>query len=163
MTTEIAIYLTIFSITLVMFFFEWVSSDVIALGVMLSLILTGLITTDEAFAGFGSDTALMILGLLILTAALVRTGVEDIAGRFLLKYTGTNPERLFLILMIVPATLGAFMSNTASTAFFLPITFGLARRANVSASKLLMPMAFANLFSSSVTLISSSTNIIVSG
>lgn len=163
MTTEIAIYLAIFSITLVMFFFEWVSSDVVALGVMLSLILTGLITSDEAFAGFGSDTALMILGLLILTAALVRTGVEDIAGRWLLKYTGTNPERIFLILMIVPAALGAFMSNTASTAFFLPITFGLARRANISASKLLMPMAFANLFSSSVTLISSSTNIIVSG
>ncbi len=163
MTTEIAIYLTIFIITLVMFFFEWVSSDVIALGVMLSLILTGLITTDEAFAGFGSETALMILGVLILTAALVRTGVEDIAGRFLLNYTGTDPQRLLLILMIVPAMLGAFMSNTASTAFFLPITFGLARRANVSASKLLMPMAFANLFSSSVTLISSSTNIIVSG
>lgn len=163
MTPEIAIYLIIFAVTLVLFFFEWISTDIIALGVMLSLILTGLLSTDEAFAGFGSETALMIIGVLILVAALVRTGVEDIAGRFLLRYTGEDAQRIFLTLMIVPAVLGSFMSNTASTAFFLPITFGLARRAKISASKLLMPMAFANLFSSSVTLISSSTNIIVSG
>jgi di/tricarboxylate transporter len=118
---------------------------------------------DRAFAGFGSDTVIMILGLLILTAALMRTGVMDLTGRFILRHTGENPTQLQIVVMIASAGLGAFMSNTASTAFFVPIVFGIARRASISPSKLLLPLAFSSILSSSVTLISTSTNLVVSG
>lgn len=162
MTSEIGLLLFIIAVSLVLFAFEWVSADVVALGVLLSLILTGLLPTDQAFAGFGSDAVMLILGLLILTAALTRTGVVDMAGRAIIRQGGDNPNRLLTIVVIAAAVLGAFMSNTASTAFFVPIVIGLANRLRVSASRLLMPLAFASILTSSVTLISTSTNIIVS-
>ncbi len=105
----------------------------------------------------------MILGLLILTAALERTGVTDLAGRAVLRHADDNPDRLLLILMAASAAIGAFMSNTASTAFFLPIVIGIAKKSGISASKLLMPLAFSSIVSSSVTLVSTSTNMVVSG
>ena len=163
MTEQITLLLLILGIALVLFSLERIPADVVALGVLMSLILTGLLPADSAFAGFGSDTVMMILGLLILTAALGRTGVVEICGRAILRHTGQDPQRLLIVVMVASATLGAFMSNTASTAFFVPLIFGLAQRARISASKLLMPMAFASILSSSVTLVSTSTNIVVSG
>ena len=68
-----------------------------------------------------------------------------------------------LVVMVAAVTVGAFMSNTAATAFFLPIVIGLARRVEISPAKLLMPLAFASILASSITLIGTSTNIVVSG
>src|SRR5688572_17160192 len=157
MTPDILLLLLIIGASVVFFSFEWFPADVVALGVLLVLILTGLLPTENAFAGFGSDTVMMILGLLILTAALARTGVVELSGRTILRFTGDNHNRLLAVIMFASAFLGAFMSNTASTAFFLPITVGLAKRAQMSASKLLMPLAFASILTSSVTLVSTST------
>jgi di/tricarboxylate transporter len=84
-------------------------------------------------------------------------------GRAILRHTGTNPNRLLVVIMVASAGLGAFMSNTASTAFFVPMVIGLAQRARVSPSRVLMPLAFASILSSSVTLVSTSSNIIISG
>ena len=146
-----------------LFSFEWIPADVVALGVMLSLILTGILAPEEAFAGFGSDTVLMILGLLIMTAALLRTGVVDRVGRAILGRAGSEPFRLLALVTISVALLSAFISNTAATAFFLPIVMGMGFKAGVSPSQFLLPMAFAAIATSSVTLISTSTNIVVSG
>jgi di/tricarboxylate transporter len=151
MTPDIAILLAILFAALILFSFEWVSVDIVALGVLLALILTGLLPPEQAFAGFGSDTVILILGLLILTAALVRTGVVEMTGRWIMQYSGDSPTRALNVVTVAAATMSAFMSNTASTAFFLPIVIGLARRAKVSASKLLMPLAFAAILASSVT------------
>lgn len=163
MTLQISLLLMILAASLVLFSLERIPADVTALGVLLSLILTGLLPADQAFAGFGSATVVLILGLLILTSALLRTGVVEMTGRVILRRVGRDPERLFAVITLASAIIGAFMSNTASTAFFVPITIGLARRARVSPSKLLMPLAFASILTSSVTLISTSTNIVVSG
>lgn len=163
MEPQIALVLLIIGVSLVLFSLERLPTDVIALGVMLALILTGLLPTADAFSGFGSDTVMMILGLLLLTAALERTGVVELAGRALFRYTGDSPNRVLAVLMTASAGLGAFMSNTASTAFFVPLTIGIANRARISVSRLLMPLAFASILTSSVTLISTSTNLVVSG
>ena len=163
MTEQIALLLSIIGVSLALFSLERLPADIIALGILLTLVLTGLLPASEAFAGFGSDVAMMILGLFILTAALVRTGVVDMAGRAILHRTGDNPQRLLAVIMIASATLSALMSNTATTAFFVPITIGLARKARMSVSKLLMPLAFSAVLASSVTLVSSSTNIVISG
>lgn len=163
MTPQVALLLLIIVAAVVLFSFEWVPADVTALGILLTLILTGLLPADQAFAGFSSDTVMMILGLFILTAALLHTGVVEMVGRAIMRYTGDNLNRLLSVVMVTSAGLSAFISNTASTAFFVPIIIGLAGRARVSASKLLMPLAFAAILASSVTLVSTSTNIVVSG
>lgn len=148
---------------MVLFAFEWISSDVVALGIVLALILTGLLPAKEAFAGFGSETVIMILALLIMTAALTKTGVVDLAGRAILRHAGTQVNTLLLVLMLAVAALSAFISNTAAAAFFLPVVLGVAAKSKVSPSTLLMPVAFASILTSSVTLISTSTNLVISG
>lgn len=163
MSSDIIILLSIVAVAVVLFTFEFVPADVTALGVMVSLILTGILEPDAAFAGFGSDTVIMILGLLVMTAALLRTGVVDMTGRAILRRAGTSPDRLLVLVTVSVATLSAFISNTAAAAFFLPIVMGLAIRAKASPSLFLLPMAFASILTSPVTLISTSSNIVVSG
>lgn len=158
-----ALLLSLMGIALVLFAFEWVAADVVALGFLIIMIVTGLVSTNEAFAGFGSDTVFTLMGLFILTAALQRTGVVEMTGRTLLRYTGDKPNRLVAMIMVATSSLSSFMSNTACTAFFLPITLGLSERMRISAGKLLMPLAFASILASSVTLVATSTNIVVNG
>ncbi len=162
-TPDMVLLLSLMGVALVLFAFEWVAADVVALGFLVIMILTGLVPANEAFAGFGSDTVFTLMGLFILTAALQRTGVVEMTGRVLLRYTGDQPGRLVTIIMVATASLSSFMSNTACTAFFLPIVLGLAERLRISAGKLLMPLAFASVLASSVTLVSTSTNIVVNG
>lgn len=163
LTPDIVLFLILFVVALVLFTVEWFSADVTALGLMLALILFGLLKPDDAFAGFGSDVVLMILGLLILTETLIHTGLVDVIGRWLLAYIGDSSIRLKSVTLIAPAIMSSVMSNTASTAFFLPIILGLSRRSDLSTSKLLMPLAFATILAGSVTLIGTSTNLVVSG
>ena len=161
MTLQVVLLLVVIAVALVLFSLERFPADVISLGTLLVLILTGLLPSQQAFAGFGSDTVIMIFGLLALTAALVHTGVDQLAGRTILRLAGTRP--LLVVLMVTAAAMSAFISNTATTALFVPIVFDLARRKRISASRLLMPLAFASILASSVTLVSSSTNIVISG
>ena len=162
MTLPILLLLVTVLVGLVFFSLEIIPSDVTALGILLFLIITRLLPAERAFAGFGSDAVLMILGILVMVEALTRTGVTDFVGRMILRQTDTSASKILLVVMIAAAVMAAFISNTAATAFFLPIVIGLALRARLSPAKFLMPLAFASVLSSSVTLISTSTNVIVS-
>jgi di/tricarboxylate transporter len=162
MTPDIAICLTILGCAVLMFMWDRIPADVIALGVMVAVVLTGLLPSSKAFAGFGSDTVIMIFGLLVMSAGLVQTGVVDIAGRRLFNLAGSNPAVFLPLMMASVASVSAFMSNTAATAFFVPLVLGYAKKINASPSRFLLPLAFASILTSSVTLISTSTNLIVS-
>ncbi len=163
MTVEIAIMMGVILLAIILFSMERVPPDVTALGLMLLVTLAGLIPPEEAFAGFGSEVVLMILGLLILTAALIQTGAVDFLGQFILSKVGDNQQRFILLLMIASALLSAFMSNTGATAFFLPVILSISRQMKMPPSKLLMPLAFSAILASSVTLIGTSTNLVISG
>jgi di/tricarboxylate transporter len=104
----------------------------------------------------------MILGLLILTAGLIQTGVVDVLGEVILSHVGDDAGRFLMLMMIAAALLSAFMSNTGATAFFLPIILSISKQMKVSPSRLLMPLAFASILASSVTLIGTSTNLVIS-
>ncbi len=162
MTLEIAVLLGIIALALIMFSIERIPADIVAMGLLVVLVVTGLLPAEQAFAGFGSDAVIMIFSLLILTAALLRTGVVEMAGRMIIRRVGEHPRRILLVSLTAPAVLSAFISNTAATAFFLPVLIGVGRRAKISISRLLMPLAFATILASSVTLVATSTNIVVS-
>jgi di/tricarboxylate transporter len=163
MTLSILLLLIILAVALLFFSFEWMPPDVTALGVLLALIVLRLTPMEQAFAGFGSDTVMLLLGLLIMTAALMRTGVVEVVSRYLMNFTSKHPRLSLPAMMLAVGVLSAFINNTAAAAFFLPVILGLSQRAKLSASRLLMPMAFAAILASSVTLVSTSTNVVVSG
>ena len=162
MTLEIALLLAIIVLALILFSIERIPTDIVAMGLLILLVVSGLLPAEKAFAGFGSDAVVVIFCLLILTAALIRTGVVEQAGRMIIRRVGEQPRRILAVSLGAPAILSAFISNTAATAFFLPVLIGVGRRAKISISRLLMPLAFATILSSSVTLIATSTNIVVS-
>jgi di/tricarboxylate transporter len=163
MTYETGLLIAITLVAVFLFSFERFPPDVVGVGLLIVLVLTGLLPVNQAFAGFGSDTVVLVGGLLILTAAMEKTGVMEIAARTILRNTGLSVNRLLLVVMLATTGLSAFMSNTAATAFFVPIVLGLAKRAKVSPSRLLMPLAFASILASSLTLISTSTNLVING
>jgi len=163
MTIQNVLLLIILGITLILFSIEIVSIDVVALGVLVSLIVTGLLPLETAFAGFGNETIILIVGLLILTAAMVRTGVVELISKQLQDRVGNHETRMLGLVMLVVAGLSSLMSNTAATALLIPAVIGLAKKMKMASSKLLMPMAFAAILASSITLVGTSTNIVVSG
>lgn len=163
MTFEIGLMIVVILLAVILFSLERVPPDVTAMGLMLLVTLTGVISPEEAFAGFGSEVVVMILGLLILTAALIQTGVVDYLSREVLSRVGTDTQKFLLLMMIAAASLSAFMSNTGATAFFLPVVLSISRQMKVNPSKWLMPLAFASILASSVTLIGTSTNLVISG
>lgn len=163
MDAQIILLLITLAVAIILFSVEWFSVEVTALALLIFLILTGLLPVDVAFDGFGSDVVIMMLGLLIMAAALERTGMTELIGRYLVRWAGTNANQVLIVIMLISVAVGGFMSNTAATALFLPIVLSLAKQMKVSPSKLLMPLAFASILASSITLIGTSTNIVVSG
>jgi di/tricarboxylate transporter len=163
MTLPMVFLILLIITALVLFSIETLPADVIALGLMMALILSGVLPATIAFEGFGSDTSMMILGILILTAALVRTGIVQILSRKIFQSVGNSKNQLFWIITGSAGLLSAFISNTATAAFYTPMTIGLSRRLKIHPSKMLMPMAFATILASSVTLVGTSTNVVVSG
>ncbi len=161
-TLQILLLLIIVVVGLVFFSLEILPSDVTALGILLILTITGLLPIEKAFDGFASDAVIMILGILVMVEALTQTGLTDFVGRTILHHIHTSESKILLVVMITSAMMATFVSNTAATAFFLPIVIGLAQRAKISPAKFLMPLAFSSVLASSMTLISTSTNIIVS-
>lgn len=163
MTTQHLLMLIILTGAIILFSFEVFSIDIIALGVLLSLIVTGLLPLENAFAGFGNETIIIIVGLLILTASLIRNGAIELISRKILSRTNKNPNHLLLLLMMLVSLTSSFISNTAATALFVPIGTAVAQRTRLNLSKVLLPVAYAAILASSVTLVASSTNIVVSG
>ncbi len=158
----VTLILILFVVALVLFATEWLPVDVTALGLLSALLLTGLLTPKQAFAGFGSDTVLTLASLFILTRVLLRAGVIEWIGVSLARRARNAPAMLRGLLGTV-AGISAFTSNTATTAVFLPVVAGLARRGGIGVGRALMPLAFASILGGTVTLIGTTTNLVVSG
>jgi di/tricarboxylate transporter len=162
-TLEIAYVLGLFVVGLVLFAWDYLSVDIVALLLLLALMVPGILAPGEALSGFGNDTLIVLITLFVLTAGVVRTGVVERLGLRLAAFGGTGSARLISLLLVTVTLVSAFFSNTVTTAVFLPIAIGAARRSSTPISKVLMPIAFASILASPVTLIATSTNLLVSG
>ncbi|MGB7922649.1 MAG: SLC13 family permease [Pyrinomonadaceae bacterium] len=163
MTPGIATVLILLLVALVLFGTERIPIDIVTVLLVIGLVVTGTLSVGEAFAGFGNDIVITISGLFILTGGLVKTGVIDVIGRRLHRIAGGNEFRLSALIMIVAAACAAVMKNTTTTAMFVPVVLGMAARARVAPSKLMMPLAFGAILGGTCTLIGTSTNLAVSG
>jgi len=163
MTAPIATVLVLLVVAVALFATEKIPIDIVTLLLVIGMVLTGTLTAAEAFAGFGNDIVITIAGLFILTGGLVKTGVVDVVGRRLHRIAGGNEFRLTALIMFTAAACASVMKNTTTTAMFVPVVLGIAQRAKVQPSKLLMPLAFGAILGGTCTLIGTSTNLAVSG
>lgn len=162
MTFEITILLTILSITITLFITEWVRMDVVALMVLSSLVVTGLVTPAEGISGFSNPAVVTVWAVLILSGGLARTGVASFIGRRLMLFAGNSEVRLMVIIMLVVGILSGFMNSIGVTSLFLPVVIDISRRTKQPPSKLLIPLAFASLLGGLNTLIGTPPNILIS-
>jgi di/tricarboxylate transporter len=163
MTFEIAYVLALLALASVLFAIDVVGIDVVALILLLALAVPGIIEPEQALAGFGSSTIVVLVALFVLTAGITRTGVVERVGLRLATVRTFSPPALARVILVATTAMSSFLSNTVTTAVFLPLAIGTARRAKLAVRKLLMPLAFASILSGGITLISTSTNLVVSG
>ncbi|MHB8766725.1 MAG: SLC13 family permease [Deferrisomatales bacterium] len=160
LTAEIALTLTVMAAAIVLFAAERLRPDLVALLVLLTLVLTGLVPADAAFASFSSPAVITVWAVYIVSGGLLRTGVADFLGERVIGLAGRSVPRLIAATMLTCGCLSAFMNNIGATAMLLPAVVGLAARARVPASKLLIPLAFASLLGGNMTLIGTPPNIL---
>jgi di/tricarboxylate transporter len=159
----IAVTLILLLVAVTLFAIEKIPVDIVAILLVIGLVMTGVLTIQEGVAGFGNDIIITIAGLFILTGGLVKTGIVDEVGRRLHRIAGSNEFLLTILIMVVAALCASVLKNTTTTAMFVPVVMGLAERAKVAPSKLLMPLAFGAILGGTCTLIGTSTNLAVSG
>ena len=161
MTPEIALVLLILLGALLLFVTEWVRMDVVALLVLLSVGLTGLVTPTEAFSGFSSPAVVTVWAMFIISGALTVTGVAETLGGRLVRIAGDGEVRLIIAIMATAGVLSAFMNNVGVAAMMLPVVVKMARRTGHPPSRLLLPLALGCLLGGLTTLIGTPPNILV--
>lgn len=162
MTQDILIVFSITALAILLFITERVRVDLVALLVMASLALAGILTPVEALSGFSSAAVVTVWAVLILSAGLARTGVAGSIGHRVLGLAGDSETRLVLLIMLMVGLLSGFMNSIGVAALFLPVVIDISRRTNIPPSKLLMPLAFSALMGGLTTLIGTPPNILIS-
>jgi len=152
----------VLAVTVAVFVWDRLPIGVVALGVAMSLWATGVLTIDQALAGFGDPTVIFIASLFVVSEALDATGVTAWAGQQLVAGAGGSRTRLIALMMATVAVLTALISVNGSVAALLPVMAVTAARLKMSPSKLLLPLAFGAHAGSLLALTGSPVNVIVS-
>lgn len=136
-------------------------SDVVALCALLSLVLAGVLTPNEALTGFSNPVVVMMAGLFVVGGGILQTGLAKMISSRIMKLAGDNSTVLFVMVMLVTAVIGGFVSNTGTVALMLPIVVSIAAGTRTNASTLLMPLAFASSMGGMLTLIGTPPNLVI--
>jgi len=162
MTFEVLLVFFILLAALVLFFTGWVRMDIVALLVLGTLGVSGLVSPAEALSGFSNPAVVTVWAMFILSAALYQTGVARIIGRQVLNLAGTSEWRMIFVIMMTSGLLSAVMNNIGVAALMLPVVMDIARSTNRAPSRLLMPLAYGCLLGGLTTLIGTPPNLLVS-
>lgn len=155
------ITIAILIISAILFANGKVRSDIVALCALCALLIFQILTPAEALSGFSNSVVIMMVGLFVVGGAIFQTGLAKMISSRILKLAGKSELRLFLLVMLVTSGIGAFVSNTGTVALMLPIVVSLAASANINASRLLMPLAFASSMGGMMTLIGTPPNLVI--
>lgn len=155
--------ITIITLVLAAAGFVWgrIRADVVALIALLVLTLSGILTTQEALSGFSNPIVIMMVGLFVVGGAIFNTGLAKMVGARLSHLGNGSPTRLFLVVVLATGLIGGFVSNTGTVALMLPIVVSMAASTGASASRFLMPLAFASSIGGMLTLIGTPPNLVI--
>ncbi|CAM5193926.1 SLC13 family permease OS=Lysinibacillus sphaericus OX=1421 GN=LS41612_21830 PE=4 SV=1 [Lysinibacillus sphaericus] len=159
---QLTLTFLILGMTIIVFMTNRVRADFVAIVSLLAFVIANILTPAEALAGFSNSVVLMIAGLFVVGAGILRTGLAAMAGQLLLKWSGNSELKLFILLLIIVGSVGAFMSNTGTVALMMPIVVSIAISMKESPSKFLLPLSYVASLSGLMTLIASPPNLIVS-
>ena len=161
MTLEIIIVFAVLLSSVVLFALEVFPVDKIAFFIMVSLLILGLLSPEEAISGFSSPATISILCLMIIAIGLEDNGVISWLSQGLQKLKILPLLLIIPLFMFITGTVSSFISTTAVVIVFIKIITDLARNYKIPKGKLLLPISFAGILGGSCTLMGTSTNLIV--
>ena len=161
MHSDLVAVLVLLGAAIAMFVIGRPRIDAVALIMIVSLPATGVITINEALAGFSDPAVVLIAALFVLGEGLVRTGVAQSVGDWLVATSGSSETRLLVLLMVSVGVMGSIMSSTAVVAIFIPVALHVVQKTGTPASRLMMPMSVAGLISGMMTLVATAPNLVV--
>ncbi|MEV4262719.1 SLC13 family permease [Kribbella sp. NPDC049584] len=154
--------LIILGAAVVLFVWNRLPVDVVAVLVALSLWATGVLGFTDVIAGFGDPVVIFIATLFVVSEGVDSTGVTAWAGQTIVRYAGTTRTRLLIAVTALCAVLSALITLNGSVAALLPLVVMLAIRIGQPPSQMLMPLTFAGSAGSLLMLTGTPVNIIVS-
>ena len=161
MSDATIVYLIIGAVVL-LFVTNKLPVELVALGSALALYFTGVLTTQQAVAGFGDPTVIFIASLFVVTEAMEATGITAWASQQLMSRGGTNPNRLLILTMLLVAFMSALITPNGAVAALVPVVVVLSMRVGRSPSQMLLPLSFASFSGALLTLSGSPVNVLVS-
>ena len=138
------------------------SVDKIAVGILVALSVTGLLTPKETVAGFANPAVITVGAMFLLSRGLIRTGAVNVVTRAVLSLSRSSRKSAVAIILVFVGLASAFINNTPVVVLFIPIVMALSCQCEFSPSTLLIPMSYISILAGTCTLIGTSTNLIVS-
>lgn len=160
MNVEQGTVFLVLAVTLIMFVWNRLRFDVVAMLALLAVAVTGLVPAGDLFAGFGHPAVITVAAVLVISQGLVSGGVVDAIARYLARI-GHNAVLQVVTLTGVVALCSAFINNVGALALLMPVAIWMSRKSGRSPSFLLMPLAFGSLLGGTITLIGTPPNIII--
>ncbi len=158
---DIWIVSIILIITLVLLITEKMRVDLTAIGIMVALMVTRILTPMEAVAGFANPAVITVGAMFLISRAMIRTGAVGFIARKVIEHSRGNAKVAMLLTLLIVGIASAFINNTPVVVLFIPIILSLSCEYNLSPSKFLIPVSYASILAGTCTLIGTSTNIII--
>ncbi len=160
MTIQIGFLFALLVVMVFLFMTEKLPVELTAFIGLLVLVFVGFVEPENAFVGFSSPAVITMFSIFFISGALLRTGVADFVGKRLAFLSGGKEVPLIILLMLVAGVMSAFMNNVAAAAVLLPAVSSLSRHANISPSRLFMPLSFGAILGGTTTLVGTPPNIL---
>lgn len=146
-------FIVILVLSFVLMITEYIRNDIIAMLIVLALTITEVLKPSEALSGFGSEPAIIIASIFVMSGAFHQTGLAEKIGQWIGRLAGKTYSRIVTVLMLAVELFSAVTHHVTTTAVMLPVTLDLSRERNIPASKLLMPLSFAASLGTTITII----------
>lgn len=158
---QIPILIFIICVATLLYITRWISTESTALLTIVALALTGILTPEQAFAGFSSAGTLTVAAMFVLSGGLIRTGALEAVTLKLAHLSQGSPRRLLMLLAGTVPLASAFVNNTPVVVMMMPVVVSLSRRFGTAPSRLLLPLSYFSILGGTITLLGTSTNILV--
>lgn len=163
MGVDAIITIIIIIVTVILFITEVISIDLVAILIMVSLIVTGVVTPEQGVMGFSNTATITVALMFVLSAAILKTGALQIFAQKVAPLFKKNYTLGLMSLMLITAFVSAFINNTPIVAILIPIVIQISKATNNYSTKLLIPLSYASIFGGTCTLVGTSTNLLVNG